>query len=57
MTLTPGQLAQYRGCEPWNDCYSECCDAAAEVLDRAGEPNDESELAAATAWAATQTWN
>ncbi|MEK6443609.1 hypothetical protein [Pseudonocardia sp. T1-2H] len=51
-TLTAGQLAQFRGCESWNDCYFECCQSAQETIDagRGGE------IAAAERWAATQVW-
>lgn len=48
-------LAQFRGCEPGNDCYFECCQVACEDIaeHREGYPG---ELAEAEAWAAAQTW-
>jgi hypothetical protein len=51
--LTADQLAQFRGCEPWNECYGECFAAAAEAIKERWWPD---ELAEAEAWAATQTW-
>jgi len=51
--LSSDQLAQYRGCDPVNDCYSECCQVACEDI---AENADPGELRQAAAWAATQTW-
>jgi hypothetical protein len=51
--LAPDQLAQYRGCEPSNYCYSECCEVAREDIE---EQRDPDELARARAWATEQTW-
>jgi hypothetical protein len=53
--LTPDELAQYRGCEPWNPCYGECLDAARYTLEHPSE-DDEEELAYAASWARTQRW-
>ena len=60
--LTAGQLAQFRGCEPWNHCYWECVDSAQWTIDDPdGEasmtfPDREDELRQAEEWAATVKW-
>ena len=53
--LISDQLTQFRGCNPSNDCYFDCCQAAREDIEehREGYPG---ELAAAETWAATQAW-
>lgn len=56
MSLNPDQLAQFRGCEPWNECYADCVDAARSTID-APATDDLEELADAEAWAATQQWS
>jgi hypothetical protein len=54
MALTADHLAQYRGCEPSNDCYFECAQVAHDDLT---DPEaDQGELQRAAAWAATQQW-
>jgi hypothetical protein len=56
--MTPGQLAQFRGCESWNDCFFDCCGSADMTLTdaREGGPAAIAEVEEATTWAATQTW-
>ena len=51
--LTAGQLAQFRGCVPWNECYSECVQTAQYHIDEGDDPQ---ELADAAEWAARQNW-
>jgi hypothetical protein len=46
-------LAQFRGCEPWNECYEECVDAAASALD---EGDDTREVEEARRWASVRPW-
>lgn len=57
MALTAGQLAQYRGCETWNECYSECVESAQWSLDNPDVNDNAADIAAATEWAATQKWS
>jgi hypothetical protein len=57
--LSPDQLAQFWGYEPWDDDYRDALDAAQDMLDsdRAELPViDQERLAAAQRWAATQKW-
>ena len=53
--LGTDELAQFRGCEPSNDCYFDCCEAArSDIAEQHGlYPG---ELDQAEAWAAAQTW-
>jgi hypothetical protein len=51
--LTTDQLAQFRGCDPENDCYYSCCRAAQAAIN--GNWNPE-ELAIARIWASAETW-
>ena len=62
--LSRDMLAQFRGCFPENECYGDCCDAAASAIegeyldmmnDREKQERD-TELADALAWAKTQRW-
>lgn len=62
--LTRDMLAQFRGCDPENECYPDCCDAAQAAI--TGEYLDsmtgqekarrDEELRNALTWARTQTW-
>jgi hypothetical protein len=52
--LTPGMLAQFRGCTPDNECYSDCEDAARSTIDDPGE--DAAEVEQARAWASKRRW-
>ncbi len=51
--LDADALAQFRGCEPADDCYFECCQVAREDI---AEDRDPAELEQARTWAAAQDW-
>ncbi len=47
------QLAQARGCEPWNDCYGECLD----VADRHLKEDRPAALEGLMDWINSQAWS
>jgi hypothetical protein len=62
--LSPDMLAQARGCDPENECYADCCDAARSAIDGdylnmmsdQEKQERETELGEALAWARKQRW-
>lgn len=53
------QLAQARGCEPWNDCYSDCADVARRDLDRWDDLDDaeRERILGLVEWINKQVWS
>lgn len=56
MSVSADQLTQFRGCEPWNECYSECLESAQWSLDNPDVNDNAAEITQAAEWAAKQKW-
>lgn len=53
--ISDAQLTKFRGCTPAYACYADCISYASKTLAR---PKDNrAEIAAATLWAAGETWD